>query len=63
MNKYINATFENTKVQIPNGYNAYLTNLYHDYMQLPPEEERIPLHIQDGFILPEDKPNVQTPES
>jgi len=36
----IEAEFEQVKVKIPNGYDAYLTNLYHDYMQLPPVEKR-----------------------
>ena len=49
----INATFENTEVQIPNGYNAYLTNLYHDYMQLPPLNKR-ERHFVYQFQLPND---------
>lgn len=36
----IKATFEGTSVCIPNGYHLYLKNLYHDYMQLPPEDKR-----------------------
>lgn len=34
------ATFEGTTVAIPGQFDAYLTNLYHDYMQLPPVEKR-----------------------
>ena len=34
------AEFEGLMVQIPGDYDKYLTNLYHDYMQLPPEEKR-----------------------
>lgn len=36
----IDAEFEGIKVSIPNGYDAYLRNLYKDYMQLPPVEKR-----------------------
>lgn len=32
--------FENCEVNIPNGYDAYLKNLYGDYMQIPPVEKR-----------------------
>jgi lipopolysaccharide cholinephosphotransferase len=34
------AEFEGVKVYIPNQYDPYLRNLYHDYMQLPPVEKR-----------------------
>ena len=34
------AEFEGFKVYIPHTYDIYLTNLYHDYMQLPPVEKR-----------------------
>ena len=32
--------FEGVKSYIPNGYHQYLSNLYGDYMQLPPENKR-----------------------
>ncbi|MBQ9340570.1 MAG: LicD family protein [Paludibacteraceae bacterium] len=47
----VEAVFEGEKVFIPNGYDAYLRNLYHDYMQLPPPEKRERHFIVD-FRLP-----------
>lgn len=35
------AVFEGLDVYIPNDYDAYLTQLYGDYMKLPPVEKRI----------------------
>lgn len=37
--------FENTKAPIPKGYDNYLTCVYGDYMQLPPEEKRVSEHL------------------
>ncbi|MBQ8100620.1 MAG: LicD family protein [Paludibacteraceae bacterium] len=48
----VKAEFEGESVYIPNGYDAYLRNLYHDYMQLPPVEKRERHFIVD-FKLPE----------
>ena len=36
--------FEGISVRIPEDYHLYLTNLYKDYMCLPPEEKRISHH-------------------
>ncbi|MDU0984202.1 MAG: 2-C-methyl-D-erythritol 4-phosphate cytidylyltransferase, partial [Enterococcus faecalis] len=36
--------FEDTKMPIPVGYKRYLTQVFGDYMQLPPEEDRQPHH-------------------
>lgn len=36
----IECEFEGVKSYIPNGYHQYLSNLYGDYMQLPPENKR-----------------------
>ena len=36
--------FEDTEVYIPGNYHEYLTQMYVDYMQLPPEEKRISHH-------------------
>lgn len=40
----IELTFEHLKVKGPKEYNKYLTQLYGDYMRLPPKEKRIPVH-------------------
>lgn len=36
--------FENLKLPIPKEYDTYLTQMYGNYMQLPPEEKRKPKH-------------------
>ena len=36
--------FEDTKMPIPVDYKRYLTQVFGDYMQLPPEEDRQPHH-------------------
>ena len=37
----ISVSFEGESFNAPSNYDEYLTNLYHDYMQLPPVEKRI----------------------
>lgn len=36
----VECSFEGVKSYIPNGYHEYLSNLYGDYMQVPPENKR-----------------------
>lgn len=36
--------FESFKVKIPIGYDGYLSQIYHDYMKLPPIEKQITHH-------------------
>lgn len=43
--------FEGIEVNVPDNYDAYLTRLYGDYMQLPPEEKRIAHHYNEGVDL------------
>ena len=38
--KPVSVPFEDTTIFVPNGYHEFLTELYGDYMQLPPEEKR-----------------------
>lgn len=41
--------FEGMQVNIPGNYDAYLTHLYGNYMQLPPEEKRVS-HHRHAFV-------------
>lgn len=41
--------FEDTYFVAPKGYKQYLTNLYGDYMQLPPEDKRISHHQFEAY--------------
>lgn len=40
----VDVPFENETFSAPKGYEAYLTSLYKDYMQLPPEDKRVTHH-------------------
>ena len=39
--------FEDTEFYIPHNYHEILTVRFGDYMQLPPENQRIPHHVQN----------------
>ena len=39
--KAISVPFEDTSIYVPNGYHEFLSALYGNYMQLPPEEKRV----------------------
>lgn len=45
--EYVDCNFEGFKVKIIKRYDEYLNKLYGNYMQLPPEKDRVPQH---GFI-------------
>lgn len=47
---YIYADFEGRRCKIPAGYDEWLTKVYGDYMQLPPEEERKTHHYFIAFV-------------
>ena len=55
--KAVMVPFEGRQMPAPSNYHHYLTGLYHDYMQLPPEEKRI-MHGMDAWLLEEG----ETPE-
>ena len=42
---YTKHAFETTEFEIIEGYDGYLTKQFGDYMQLPPEQDRVPQHM------------------
>ena len=58
---YIDVEFENIKIKVPSGYDAYLHYLYGEYMQLPPIEDRKSHHeryyvnLEKGLSIEEAK--------
>lgn len=42
MKEYIDVDFEGMQLRSIKDYDAYLRHIYNDYMQLPPEDQRIP---------------------
>lgn len=50
-NDTILTPYENTMLRVPAAYDAFLTGRYGDYMQLPPEEERVPCHQVEEVAL------------
>lgn len=42
-------SFEGKEYSVPEKYDEYLTGLYGDYMQLPPEDKRISNHNFDAY--------------
>lgn len=45
------APFEDREFYIPDSYDRLLRKVYGDYMQLPPENERIPHHVMNTYWL------------
>jgi len=48
-------TFEGETFPAPAGWKTYLTNLYGDYMKLPPVEKRVSNHNMEAYMLPEEE--------
>ena len=40
----VDLDFEGVKLMAPKGWHEVLTWVYGDYMELPPEEKRVPAH-------------------
>lgn len=51
--KSITLEFENKSYPAPIGYREYLTQMYGDYMMLPPVEKRVVPHDFEGYWLEE----------
>lgn len=41
--------FEDAVFSIPSGYDKILTQIYRNYMQMPPEKDRIPHHLYKAY--------------
>lgn len=48
--EYIYADFEDCQFRIPKGYDEVLSDMFGDYMQLPPENERVTHHGNKVYI-------------
>lgn len=46
----VEVDFEGRKMPAPSNYDHYLRGLFHDYMQLPPEDQRV-MHGMDAWLL------------
>lgn len=49
----VDQEYEDFTIKIPRDYHTYLTQSYGDYMQLPPENKRIPSHMVRYYNLSE----------
>lgn len=47
----VTMAFEDLQVTVPTHYHNWLTQVYGDYMQLPPEDKRVPHHYVEAFDL------------
>lgn len=45
----IEMPFENLSLKVPTNYDAYLKQLYGDYMKLPPEDKRVGEHFYNTY--------------
>ncbi len=48
---FIDVLFEGKEYKAPIGYDEWLTGIYGDYMQLPPEEKRVTHHKYEAYLL------------
>lgn len=49
--EYTKLLFEGKPYSVLTHYHDYLTRLFGDYMQLPPEEQRVSHHLYDTYLL------------
>ena len=52
--EFVLVPFEDKSFFIIKGYNHYLSNIYGDYMRLPPEEKRVPVHDMHEYYWKEE---------
>lgn len=52
--EYIDVDFDGVKCRIIKEYDKFLRMYYGDYMQLPPEEKRVPSHNYKAYFVNED---------
>ena len=45
----VDLPFEDTVLMAPRGWHQVLTEVYGDYMQLPPPDQRVPSHSDTGL--------------
>ena len=48
--KFQPSEFEGRQYMILSAYDTYLRGLYNDYMQLPPEDQRVPMHLFEVYL-------------
>ena len=53
LQSFIDVDFEGRKYKAPIDYDAWLKGLYGDYMQLPPEKDRVSRHRFKAFWINE----------
>ena len=49
------ADFEDTRLMIPKGWHEVLTEVYGDYMKLPPVDKRVPTHSSQQIEVWDDE--------
>ena len=49
-NEFIDVEFEGKKYKIPIGYDELLRSVYGDYLQLPPQEQRVSHHKFEAYV-------------
>ncbi len=54
--------FEGKPFRVPREYDKRLRDCYGDYMQLPPEKDRVP-HLTEAYWLPEEETDGRAPEA
>jgi len=53
----VKLSFEDYEFNVPSTYKQYLTNLYGDYMKLPPIEKQVPMHGYQAWWIDEKEVN------